>query len=213
MRFGDFIVRSQCALGAGLRQLRERRLILSAETEIGDRQRGAGARETRLMARERFQAFDAPRVRRRDRAREALAVRAQQIQRIGDIDVVCVRVVGPDQRHPVCRAGLCTEKLRQTFGERAESGETGFARQLQFLFSLNDTVRCEQRKRCAVRFGVERDTQSECAGDIVDRGDAHPPAVQQMAQLIVEPRGLGGRPRRCHFDPQRFGAVEDLARR
>ena len=45
---GDFIVRRQRALGTALRQLRERRLILSAETQVSDRQRCTSTRETRL---------------------------------------------------------------------------------------------------------------------------------------------------------------------
>ena len=164
VRLGDFIVRSQRALGAGLRQLRERRLILAAETEIGDRQRCTGTREMRLMARERFQSFDDPRALRRAGTREALAIRAEQLQRIGEIGVVRVCVVRADQRHPVRRAaGLRAEKLRQPLGERADRDETRLARQLQLFLSLDDAVGRHQRERRAVRIGVERDAQRECS--------------------------------------------------
>src|SRR4029079_14463191 len=55
VRLGDFIVCRQRAFRTGLRELRERCLILATEAQIGDCTRGASADEMRLMTRERFQ--------------------------------------------------------------------------------------------------------------------------------------------------------------
>ena len=192
VRLGNFIVRCQRALGARLRELRERRLILAAEAEIRDRQRGTRARETRLMACKHLQSLDDARALRRAGTREALAAGTEQLERVGEIRVVCIRVVGTDQRDPVRGAGrLRIEKLRQSLRERADHGEAILVRQLQLLLALDDAIGRDERDSGLARICIERDTQCECAAGGVDRGDSHPAAVQQVAQLVVEPGGFG----------------------
>jgi len=87
-----------------------------------------------------------------------------------------------------------------------------FLRQRQLLLPLDGAIGRQQRERRGFRIGVKGYAQRECVADVVDRGNAHPASVQQVAQLVIEPCGFGGRARGCHFDPQRFGAVEYLTR-